>query len=829
MPKSKKTTKNKKVIKNKKQNNLKSIFFTFNIIILLVLAVFVIYSLIFKDNQVSVLSKTTSSVDYGVNEDELAMFATLAYETPSPRLEKSIDLNVGTKTITHKYFTHDGSDISQRTKCYGLAGETKINCLKSGYSNNKRYMYEPDDIVGIDYEFRLIEAIKQKGWPLASANAVQLAMTGLIQQEIGQDFYFSDLVDLAQTNRLDGWEIVDFREEKAFSKFENYGLMSAVTFKKDKNIVIAYRGTDLTDIVEWIGVNGSYALKNNTNQDEAAVAYAREIAEAYNGDGANGYNIYTTGHSLGGYLAQVAGASLLGSKSKSFPGQLNADNTLDNPYNLKRIVYFNGMGMFFSQKSLQNIANKQQDIANKLISFNINADGSIGDRVLLVRMHGDPVSAIGIHYGKIKTMNSSVELLKKHNNLISVANLRERLSKYYSSAYIDQIVNSKLWSVLTQDDVKLIIDEGLRPMMAMFNVNLALDEITEELNNKEAAGVKYKGLLPYFMTNHETDSFFNTNYYSQGSNVDSISSLSFDSDSEIKINKLNNNGPFCTFRSDYAPRESALKMDGRYYQVIYPNPDQAITGYITCFSTDGFSDDKISRSDIEYADNKVASNIVGIKINNSSVLNNVAGKQVVPGDNRVLYWDISITPTRSILTKSLRTGFVSLLGLREGAVNSQRGFSNNRTLYPYRVIIEDKASWPRRIGRISTLGLKDEVSSDEVSDCKFNIDYDIKTVWLFNPTYNGNISCVADDLTDSSIVSSDLTVDPSNRLTGLRVSYDNKTKLGTGRYKYSWSVSFRGVRSNPGGVSISLIDGAIKSSTNSINSKITSNTANVRK
>ncbi len=835
--KKRKARSKKQTIKFKKQ--LGKLVYIFLIIIVLVAVSAISFAFLSNDRvgkKDEVLSASANSSNYSVNEDDLAMFATLAYETPSPLKPVS--------SGRFDFKVHDYDRLSERVKCTAnnvalFYGSNRATCLKSNKSSSTRYMYQAEDIVGNNYEPSIIKRINEYGTLDVLAHIGQWIMATAIGKEEGESFYFSDMANLATADsnlgNLKDWEIVDFKEDTSFSSLDNYGLMSAVTFKRGNDIVIAYRGTDLTDLADWVGVDGSYATKNNSQQDASAITYAQDIAKIYNGDGQNQYKIYLTGHSLGGYLAQVAGAGLLGPTSGSYAGALNADNTISNPYNLQRIVYFNGMSLFFSQKSLTNIANSQLEASNKLKSFNMNPDGSVGDKILLVRMHGDVVSAIGVHHGRVKTIFPSGDIIKKHNNgLISAYSL---LVDVLGEVGAKKITSSSRWTDFMSSSRSNLIEFLTR--LTKNWTNLTLVEIEQEVDRQYQAGQPFKGILPYFMSTHETDSFFYSQYYYNMNNNnygpsgntarpvrESITSTPFDLNPVVS--SISYSGPYCTFWSDYLPIDKQ-KINNRNYDMIYLTKNDTITGRISCFSANGFSKNTINLKDIIYGDDSILYTIANVKLN--GVTGDTAGLQLVPGDNRLLYWNVKITPTSRLITGKLNTGHVHSLALKAGVLKDGMNNMNSIALFPYRIQIKDNtASRMSRKGEPLPGSLVVPTNGDVTSDtlsCRIVLPNIIKTYWLFNKTYKGMINCVSSTLlSDFSISSSDLVAIPSNRVNNLSVSYVSRSSVGD-RYNYTWEVRFKGYRRSPGKFYLNLRAGSVKTLSGKNNNSTISNQSEV--
>ncbi|GHU61486.1 hypothetical protein AGMMS49983_01300 [Clostridia bacterium] len=140
----------------------------------------------------------------------------------------------------------------------------------------------------------------------------------------------------ATVSELRGWKI-----EKCWQETNGF---SATLFKKDNKIVLAFGGTDSdADIKEDLLI---YSL-NYSQQDRSAENAMREVLQSY-----SGYEIYLTGHSLGGHLAYKAAAY--------------------DPSKIKKVVTFNGLGLHgtFDRNTIDKLAAYK----DKILSYKANGD-----------------------------------------------------------------------------------------------------------------------------------------------------------------------------------------------------------------------------------------------------------------------------------------------------------------------------------------------------------------------------------------------------------------------------------------------------------------------
>ena len=264
----------------KKIKKLSKIFFTF----LLVLAT------VFTGGNVNITTeskKVYSNNNGEVSDRELALLASLVYEDVPSR------------------------NICKKTK------DTRTNTERVAYNAKKGCYFTSKDIVGMTSK---------------KANSLMGKVTQTAA-EPGQDYYFYNFAD---TSEAKDWKIVNFKSEisSLIGKEDNFqwqGRFDAITFQKGHDYVIAFRGTDYPDLLEWLQ-DINYA-KGYNNQSDRAFNYARdEYNEIVNKIDSKA-RIYVTGHSLGAYLAQVGGAGIvsLGAvKGLDYDKNLTAD--LKNQY-----------------------------------------------------------------------------------------------------------------------------------------------------------------------------------------------------------------------------------------------------------------------------------------------------------------------------------------------------------------------------------------------------------------------------------------------------------------------------------------------------------------
>jgi hypothetical protein len=220
-----------------------------------------------------------------------------------------------------------------------------------------------------------------------------------------------NLHDYATIHELDDWKVDDYNGLKALT--EN-GL-SVFRLKRNNDIIIVITGSNSpTDAFEDI----KYGLCNYNNQEKYLKQYIMSTLKEYSSKDGN-YNFYITGHSLGGYLAQIGGATMEDAITQ------NA-NTYKN-ITLKRIVDFNGMGIdYFTLFGSKYNYGSQEKVIETLKK--IGNDG----RLIEYYTYGDVVSALGVHYGELRMLTPSIDSITYHrtnyqalksfgNNLIRLA------------------------------------------------------------------------------------------------------------------------------------------------------------------------------------------------------------------------------------------------------------------------------------------------------------------------------------------------------------------------------------------------------------------------
>ena len=461
-----------------------------------------------------------SANDTNVSTRELAILASLVYEDV-PDDSKYIGKTAGLGC-------YNGTE-KLKSDCFYTALE---DSTASNLKLKKSSMY---------HIWQYIE-----GFSVRKINSVVGRLTSAFV-EPGQSYYFLTFTDTTEMADA-GWVIDNFkavsknnRDTTNYVDFDNQ--FYAVTFKKGDNYVIAYRGTDYPDLLEWLSDVG-YAFTGEHNQAQFAYEYAQEEYKRISSN--SNSKIYVTGHSLGAYLAQIGGAAIVDyeagiTDSHREPASYTTLDEYKNAYKnvkgstsrLQQVAYFNGMGvnaMFLSKNFSKNILNSLVYLS----TYDINGNQAVGTRkvnysdktsssgrLVLYSMDADPVSDIGIHIGEIYKLDVAADAISNHhNNHISVmGTVLEKLLKKVSSANPDKVLTAikNNW-------------EKLREELNKEYNNKFTDSVSENIYSLISANSKVKDssntdYLPKFVLNKisETNDGKDASNYSLLSLVNNLS------------------------------------------------------------------------------------------------------------------------------------------------------------------------------------------------------------------------------------------------------------------------------------------------------------------
>lgn len=396
---------------------------------------------------------------------------------------------------------------------------------------------------------------------LSERKMQSLMSSATATKENGQKYYFLNYSDIEDVSSR-GWNIYDYSSIRDGDdnpdnvQWNNF--FDAITFRKgnSNNYVIAFRGTDYPDILEWITDIG-YAITGGEHvQAKRAYEYAQKTYEKIVNDDP-GANIYITGHSLGGYLAQIAGAAIVDyDKGKnSYENSAFQSSNLEDytktygaTSNLRLVAYFNGMGVsgvFANNNFTKNIDNaliylathkengepaKQGDICstNNYVNYSNNVCSS--GRLVLYSMEGDPVSDIGYHFGERYELEAGADALANHINQHDVF-MNDLLTGVVDT--IDELV-SVIKKIFNIDNGVTKNEKTENLSTAIYNL-IGVDKINSDIHNvptfvrNEIGNVNYglislidmlivnknymedkygiEKLLDFVNVSHETDSF----------------------------------------------------------------------------------------------------------------------------------------------------------------------------------------------------------------------------------------------------------------------------------------------------------------------------------
>ena len=242
-----------------------------------------------------------------------------------------------------------------------------------------------------------------------------------------------NLHDYATIHELDEWIVDDYN---GGLKVITQNGLTVFRLKKGNDIMIVIRGSNSpTDAFEDI----KYGVKNYTTQEKYLNKYINQTISLYANKNEN-YNIYVTGHSLGGYLAQIAGATIEDTITSKGYSNLK----------LKKVVDFNGIGInfltYFGEKYNYGSKSKIIETLKKL-----GEDG----RLVEYYTYGDLVSSLGVHYGEMRMLTPSIDSITYHREIYKA------LGNF----------GSKLISVAENNDTLNVFKTDLKGVQNFYKVN----------------------------------------------------------------------------------------------------------------------------------------------------------------------------------------------------------------------------------------------------------------------------------------------------------------------------------------------------------------------
>lgn len=316
--------------------------------------------------------------NWNVGDRDLLMFATLAYEPVDMDVD---DIAGSTKVI--KVEKESGDIYTTVDKI----GKIDYVCPDAIDNSSGKCMINEKHMIGMQpQKSNKIGSVVFKSW-----------------EEVGHDYYFAGTGKNGKTefyasvDEVKDWAIVDHVAKNATKLSSKIGKFEATTFRYKNNIVIAYRGTDFPDLLEWFW-DATYITNDMRGYEDLAEEYAKKIINKYTADYKNNKsnkevwpaepNFYITGHSLGGYLTPVGAVAVI------------KDEKCEGRKYLRDVVAFNGMGLDVNQINiLTNSRSEDFDILRKW------SEGKGFDKtkhkVVCYNTKGDLVSAMGRHVNQV--------------------------------------------------------------------------------------------------------------------------------------------------------------------------------------------------------------------------------------------------------------------------------------------------------------------------------------------------------------------------------------------------------------------------------------------
>lgn len=382
------------------------------------------------------------------------------------------------------------------------------------------------------------EQVSHKELALASALSYMPlpASCKLVKNKLNKPCYFSDreivvdkinqyinLHNYATSKELDGWQLVDYTAQKTAKVTTGLDrLFNAYTLKKGNNIIILFRGTDFADITEWIQ-HLSYATSSVHKQEAYAEKYVLQQAKKY-----KDCNIYITGHSLGGYLTEIAASTLTKAiengknNSTDWDGWnlnkvYNINDLLDsngtfNDYkdiNFVQAVGFNGMGLLFNAKTTDEVTKQDKKIE---VLKNIGTNEYGESKLINYNVKGDVVSSLGLQFGEIREIKAALDSVTYHRKNYKFLNkgnelLTKILAPNNSSSQLYKFSNSvnktiSLDNYLRSDVVANYNYYNTKSIVAYLNLTHESDEFACLLNGNENAKVNIYEEMEWFHNSH---------------------------------------------------------------------------------------------------------------------------------------------------------------------------------------------------------------------------------------------------------------------------------------------------------------------------------------
>lgn len=403
---------------------------------------------------------------YDVGDRDILMFATLAYEPVSASMDMIAgDTMTGNgNTVAANYYADEQKTTAPEDTAktgypdyfnYICSDRVSWNAARDGGRN--KCMIDEDRMVGMqaqDYNTELGGILG--AWETSNKdfyfgddqNATDEYGASFYKDRyesrgLGEDAYKG----YASIEEVDQWVIVNhvaqrikFPDSYMPNLLANEGIMQATVFRMNNNFVIAFRGTDFPDLMDWLS-DATYATNSIKGYEDAAQEYAKYIVETYSEeyfsnpdqyieDYGGEPNFYITGHSLAGYLAPIGAIGVINSnvQGKEF---------------LREVVYFNGMGVgLFGSGSGLAVLNGQRDTEfNKLFAWAQETDenGVLLHKVMCYNIYGDPVSALGRHVNQTGYYSAEGAIIYHSTQHVAALQKATRLK------LTEALLNAGLW------------------------------------------------------------------------------------------------------------------------------------------------------------------------------------------------------------------------------------------------------------------------------------------------------------------------------------------------------------------------------------------------
>lgn len=671
----------------------KAIYFSVVVLIVTIFGIGISYILPAKNNPTSVLQaglieqNSLANVDtdgdgyldqndidpynWNVGDRDLLMFATLAYEPVDMDVD---DIADSTKIIKEEKESGDTYTTVDKI------GKIDYVCPDAIDNSSGKCMINEKHMIGMQAQRNnVLGSVIFKSW-----------------KEVGHDYYFAGTGNNGKTeyyasvDEVKDWAIVDHVSKKATKVSNKIGKFEATTFRYKNNIVIAYRGTDFPDLLEWMS-DITYITNDMRGYEDLAEEYALKIVNKYTEDynkkkaDKNAWpaepNFYITGHSLGGYLTPVGALAVI------------KDKTCEGRKYLRDVVYFNGMGLDLNQINI--LTNSRSDDFELLKKW---SEGKGFDKtkhkVVCYNIKGDLISAMGRHVNQVSfyasegavrrhMADSSVMQAATRNivvkNLTSIVlKIANRFSyirlpevegyfSYYNKQY------DKLYGIGKEISILDLVWFCHEPSASLFyNISQGTRGNSETVKIRQNV-IYNSGIRTRIeLTAEATGKVKSYQWYENGKKVDGATTSTYIIERTIGKNKVYENqySVDVVLDSNENNKEKTKKLTAKcYLDSVGPKVTMSASKWnvkknktidikITAKDENGFSDTVISTSDIKFTG--VVSNLKVLKVSSPTISN----------DGRTVTWTVTV--------KGNKAGFAGIV-LNNGSIADTYGNYNKKT------------------------------------------------------------------------------------------------------------------------------------------------------